>query len=69
MVSEIINESRNPQLELSYSELKRYYDILSKANDQIDQKMMYMFSSIGIVLALFGFSDIDSFIINNLVQT
>lgn len=69
MVSEIINETCNPQLALSYSELKRYYDILSKSNDQIDQKMMYMFSSIGIVLTLFGFSEIDSFIIHNLVQT
>ena len=68
MMVEKANDSRNKQLELSYLELKRYYDNLAKANDQIDQKMMYMFSSIGIVLTLFGFSEFDSLIIHDAIH-
>ena len=61
------NDGRNKKFELSYLELKRYYDSLIKANNQIDQKMMYMFSSLGIILTLFGFSEFDNYIIHDVI--
>jgi ABC-type uncharacterized transport system permease subunit len=47
------------RLKLSFAEMKDYFDFLSDATDKLDSKLLSLFSSLSIILTLFGTIGID----------
>jgi len=47
------------KIKIASEEMHKYFDFLSDATDKLDSKLMSLFSSLSIILTLFGFIGID----------
>lgn len=53
------NELDLEKIKLAYSEMQQYFEFLSDATDKFDSKLISLFSSLSIILTLFGFIGLD----------
>jgi len=59
MGNDLINDLDLDKIKIAYVEMHKYFEFLSDATDKLDSKLITLFSSLSIILTLFGFIGID----------
>lgn len=59
MKNDKINDLDLDKIKIAYAEMQKYFDFLSDATDKVDSKLISLFSSLSIILTLFGLIGID----------